>query len=449
MDLFTQAAERDPALLPLAERLRPRTLDEVAGQRHLLGPGTLLRRAIEADRVPSMILWGPPGVGKTTIARLIANHTKAEFVSLSAVLSGVKELREVVERAKELRAMQRRRTVLFIDEIHRFNKGQQDALLPHVEKGVVTLVGATTENPSFELNAALLSRARVFVLKAVAEPELRALLDRALADERGLKPDRVEAEPAALAFIARAADGDARKALVALEVAAASAQARREGEGPAAVTLADAEEALQQRSLRYDKGGEEHYNLASALIKSLRGSDPDAALYYAVRMLEAGEPYKFVLRRLVIFASEDIGNADPRALRVALDALEAAEFVGHPEASLPLSQAIGYLAMAPKSNTALTSYAAARRAVLEHGALDVPLKIRNAPTKLMEQLGYGSTYKYPHDFSGNYVPERYLPDALAGQRFYEPSDNGEERRLRERLQELDRLRAAAPPEKPK
>ncbi len=436
VDLFEHAAERDPNLLPLAERLRPRTLDELVGQDHLVGPGTLLRSAIEADRVPSMILWGPPGVGKTTLARLIAHHTQAEFVQLSAVLSGVKDIREVVEKARERRAMERRRTLLFVDEIHRFNKAQQDALLPHVERGIVTLIGATTENPSFEVNAPLLSRARVFVLKPLDETDIRALLERALADPRGLANDRVEADPQALDFIARRSDGDARRGLVALEIADSAALIRERSGAPPRIELSDAEDALQQRSLRYDKQGEEHYNLASAFIKSMRGSDPDAAIYYMVRMLEAGEPTRFLLRRMVIFAGEDIGNADPRALSIALDAFHAAELVGLPEAVLPMSMAVTYLALAPKSNAALKAYAAARKDVVDQGALEVPLHIRNAPTALMEKLGYGGGYKYPHNFAGNYVPEEYLPDELRGRRYVELGENGEERRLKERLEEI-------------
>lgn len=437
MDLFDHAAEKDPALVPLAERMRPRTLDEVLGQDHLLAPGAVLRLAIEADRVPSMVLWGPPGVGKTTIARLIARHTKSEFEQLSAVLAGVKDIREVVERARKTRSMYRRRTVLFVDEIHRFNRSQQDALLPHVEQGTLVLVGATTENPSFEVNAALLSRARVFVLRALDADTLLPLLRRAMVEARGLAAERLEADDDALAFLARHADGDARRALVGLEIAASNASTRRgRPDGVARVTLHDAEEAMQQRSLLYDKGGEEHFNLASAFIKSMRGSDPDAAVYYLVRMLESGEPPRFLLRRMVIFASEDIGNADPRALSVALDAQRAFEFVGLPEATLPLTQAVTYLAMAPKSNTALTTYAAARKDVVDRGALPVPMNIRNAPTRLMSSLGYGSGYKYPHDFEGHYTPDEYLPDALKGRRYYHPSENGEEAGHARRLEEI-------------
>jgi len=446
VELFTQAADKDLSLQPLAERMRPRTLDEVVGQEHVLGPGALLRRAIEQDRVPSMILWGPPGVGKTTIARLIAGHTKAEFVSLSAVLSGVKEIREVVDRAQNVRSMHRRRTVLFVDEIHRFNKGQQDALLPHVEKGTLILIGATTENPSLEVNAALLSRARVFVLKPLTAPDILKVLQQALAEPRGLAHENVEASPEALDFIAQRADGDARRALVALEIAAAAGGARAGSGGRVKVDFNDAAEALGERSLRYDKGGEEHYNLASAFIKSLRGSDPDAALYYMTRMLEAGEPPRFVLRRMVIFAAEDIGNADTNALRVAVDCLQAAEFVGMPETVLPMSMAVTYLALAPKSNSALTGYGAARKDVVEHGALDVPLKLRNAPTALMTSLGYSGGYKYPHNFSGHYVAEQYLPDALVGHRYYTPSENGDEARLKARLEQLIRERQSPPPE---
>jgi putative ATPase len=438
MDLFEHASQKEQAAqAPLAERMRPTSLDEFVGQEHLLGPGRFLRRAIEQDQVPSLILWGPPGTGKTTLAWLIARSTGAAFESLSAVLAGVKDIRETVARAQERRRLNRQRTLLFIDEIHRFNKAQQDALLPHVEKGTVTLIGATTENPSFEVNAALLSRARVVTLRGLEEEELTALVRRAAADPRGLG-GRVQVEEDALAFIVQASGGDARRALTALEVAAAHGGTR--------VDKVSAEEALQHKALLYDKAGEEHFNVISAFIKSMRGSDVDAALYWMTRMLESGEDPLFILRRMVIFASEDIGNADPRALGVAVDALRAFELVGLPEGTLPLTQAVTYLALAPKSNTVLTSYAAARAAVTGHGPLPVPLHLRNAPTRLMKSLGYGAGYKYPHNFEGHYVPEDYLPEALKGQRFYQPGQSGLERELAERYQSLLRELASHPRE---
>src|SRR5499427_359754 len=382
MDLFEQAGTKDSqSRSPLAERMRPQSLQEFVGQEHLTGPGRFLRRAIEADQVPSLILWGPPGTGKTTLAKIIANATGAHFTSVSAVMVGVKDIREIIAAAQERWNLHRQRSILFIDEIHRFNKAQQDALLPHVERGTVTLIGATTENPSFEVNSALLSRTRVLTLRALEEDELVKVLERALADSRGLG-GAVQADPDALEFLAHSAGRDARKALTALEVA--TQQGGR-------VTKSAAEEAVQQRTLLYDKSGEEHYNVISAFIKSMRGSDPDAALYWMVRMLEAGEDPLFILRRMVIFASEDIGNADPRALGVA---------------------------------------------VTEHGPLPVPLHLRNAPTPLMKSLGYGAGYQYPHNFEGSYVPEDYLPDALRGSRFYDPSQTGFERELSERVMKL-------------
>ncbi|MFL5354567.1 replication-associated recombination protein A [Archangium sp.] len=430
MDLFEHASQKDAATLaPLAERMRPTRLEDFVGQEHLTGEGRFLRRAIQQDQVPSLILWGPPGTGKTTLAHVIAHSTGSAFESLSAVLSGVKDIRETVARAQERWRMNRQRTLLFVDEIHRFNKAQQDALLPHVEKGTVTLIGATTENPSFEVNAALLSRARVVTLRGLEEEELVALLRRAVVDPRGLG-GRVEVDDEALVFIVQASGGDARRALTALEAAAAHGGTR--------VDKASAEEALQHKALLYDKGGEEHYNVISAFIKSMRGSDVDAALYWMTRMLEAGEDPVFIFRRMVIFASEDIGNADPRALSVAVDALRAFELVGLPEGTLPLTQAVTYLALAPKSNAVLTAYAAARAAVTERGPLPVPLHLRNAPTKLMKSLGYGAGYKYPHNFEGHYVPEDYLPEALRGQRFYQPTQNGLEKELSERYEEIQR-----------
>lgn len=421
------AATDEPAptaFAPLAERMRPRTLDEFVGQSHLLGPGRLLRRAIEAGRLPSMILWGAPGTGKTTLARLLAHVGGAAFETLSAVGAGVKDIREVIERARGRLRSAGQPTLLFVDEIHRFNRSQQDALLPHVESGICRLVGATTENPSFEVNAALLSRARVFALRELTIDDLAGLLARALADtERGLGERGIEVEPRLLRGIAAAAQGDARRALGDLE---ACVDLVPDGVRTLEVEIVAA--ALGRRAIRYDKAGEEHYNVVSAFIKSLRGGDADAAVYWLVRMLEGGEDPMFVARRLVIFASEDVGNADPQGLVVAQAAAAATHLVGMPEAALHLTQATLYLSLAPKSNSALTSYAAARKEVQRSGALPVPMAVRNAVTTMMKAAGYGAGYRYPHDFPGSVDPRptSLLPESLAagGARFAELGEVG-------------------------
>jgi len=448
MDLFARAAVRDRRGQPLAERMRPRTLAEFIGQEHVLGAGKLIRRALEAKELPSLILWGPPGTGKTTLGRLLAAEAGARFVAVSAVTGGVKELREAIAEAAVERDQRGARTVLFVDEIHRFNKAQQDALLPHVEAGTVVLVGATTENPSFEVNAALLSRAKVVVLKALTEADLRLVLDRALADaERGLGGQPLDVPADIRDLVAREARGDARRALATLDAAVAIAAPGADGRKH--LTPEVVEEALQRRTILYDKAGDEHYGVVSAFIKSLRGTDPDAALYWMARMLEAGEDPLFVLRRMVIFAAEDVGVADPQALQVAVAALEAFRFVGLPEGLLPMTQAVLYLATAPKSNTAVTAYAAAKADVDAHGALPVPAHLRNASTKLGKDLGWGAGYQYPHDFTndfvGHYVREEYLPEALAGHRYYVPTDSGRERDIKERLERLGQMRP--PPKK--
>jgi putative ATPase len=435
--LFAAAARTAPGArdsVPLAERMRPRTLAEIAGQAHLVGEGKLLARAIARDRVPSMILWGPPGVGKTTVGRVVAETTKSHFVPFSAVLGSVAEVREIVAAARERLDYRAERTIVFVDEIHRFNKAQQDAFLPHVEAGTITLIGATTENPSFAVNAALLSRCKVFRLEPLGEGELVALLRRALGDpSRGLGALAIEATDEALLAMARLARGDARRALTALEVSAEHASSKD-------VRVLTPEFIAADRDhdpLLYDKAGEEHYNVTSAFIKSMRGSDPDAAVYWMMRMLEAGDDPLFVLRRMIIFASEDIGNADPRALLVVVAADQAFRRLGMPEGLYTLGQAVTYLASAPKSNAANVAWHKARALIEEHGALPVPKKLRNAVTSLMREEGYGEGYEYAHAHPNAVVlGETYLPDAIAGEILYEPTERGEEARIKARLESL-------------
>ncbi len=429
---------------PLAERMRPRNLAEFIGQQHLVGEGALIRRAVENDQIFSMILWGPPGCGKTTLARIIAGETRSHFAHFSAVLAGIKDIRAVIDAARQQLSLHRRKTILFVDEIHRFNKAQQDAFLHHVENGLITLIGATTENPSFEVIAPLLSRCRVLTMNTLSEADIGTILARALSDkERGLGKLSVELAPEALMHLSAIADGDGRTALNGLEVVAAFVNATQEHDaraGPRRICLPEVEAALQKKALLYDKSGEEHYNLISALHKSLRGSDPDAALYWLGRMLLAGEDPLYIARRLVRFASEDIGNADPRALAVTIDVVAAVKLIGRPEGDLALAQAAVYLATAPKSNSLYAAYQAVTDDIAATGSQPVPFQIRNAPTRLMKDLGYSKGYRYAHDYAEAYAPQEYLPNALKGRQYYRPTDRGYEKIIKERLDHWQRLK---------
>jgi putative ATPase len=438
LELFPgERASAAGAAAPLAERMRPRVLDEVVGQQKLLGPGAALRALVQAGELPSMILWGPPGSGKTTLARLLAEAVGAHFEPLSAVMAGVKEIRAAALHAGRSRGQ----SVLFLDEIHRLNRAQQDALLPHVERATPTLIGATTQNPSFEVIGPLLSRCRVFVLERLDDDALARIVRRAIADERGLG-GRVAVPDAVIGAIAHAADGDARRALGLLETAAAIH--RETSPAGAPLALEAVREAAGRRTLLHDRDREEHYNLASAFIKSLRASDPDAALYYGARLLAAGDDPLFLARRLVIFASEDVGNADPAALGVATSAYLAFERIGMPEGRIPLAQAITYLACAPKSNAAYLALERALEAVEQHGSQPVPLHLRNAPTRLLKGLGYGRDYEYPHDAPGGFVARGNLPEALGRPTFYTPTHEGAEEEIAARLEALRRRRSEEP-----
>jgi putative ATPase len=430
MDLFElNSSSQTSPLEPLAERMRPRSLDEFVGQEHLLGAGKLLREMTGAGELRSLILWGPPGSGKTTLAQILARSAGATCVHFSAVSAGVKDLKKIIQEAERLHRIGRR-TVLFVDEIHHFNKAQQDNFLPHVESGTLILIGATTENPSFEVISPLLSRCQVLVLNPLAADDIGKIVDRALRDkQRGLGTWGLEITTEARAFVTDHSQGDCRVALNALENAATLARKDKKNK----IEVGHLQEALQRKPLQYDKAGDEHYNVISAFIKSLRGSDPDAALYWMMRMIEAGEDPLFIARRMIIFAAEDIGNADPQALQVAVAAKDAFHFVGLPEGRIPLAQAVTYLATAPKSNASYKAMQSAAEDVHEHGALSVPLHLRNAPTPLMEKLGYGKSYKYAHNYPGHIVEQEHLPEELKGKKYYLPSDSGYENRIKERL----------------
>jgi putative ATPase len=430
MDLFElKPSTQTGPLQPLAERMRPRSLAEFVGQEHLLGAGKLVREMSEAGELRSLILWGPPGSGKTTLALILARSADATCVHFSAVSSGVKDLKKIIQEAEKLHRLGKR-TVLFVDEIHHFNKAQQDNFLPYVERGTLILIGATTENPSFEVISPLLSRCQVLALHPVSADDIGKIVDRALTEaQRGLGAWQLEISAEARQFLIQHSQGDCRVALNALENAATLARKEKHKK----IQISHLQEALQRKPLQYDKAGDEHYNVISAFIKSLRGSDPDAALYWMMRMIEAGEDPLFIARRMVIFAAEDIGNADPQALQVAVAAKDAFHFVGLPEGRIPLAQAVTYLATAPKSNASYKAMQAAAEDVHEHGALPVPLHLRNAPTPLMERLGYGENYKYAHNYPDHIVEQEHLPKELQARRYYAPSDSGYESRIKERL----------------
>ncbi|WP_018247730.1 replication-associated recombination protein A [Orenia marismortui] len=436
MDLFNQNIYNEDNIQnkPLAVRMRPCNLDEFIGQDQIVGEGRLLRRAIQVDRLQSAIFYGPPGTGKTTLAQIIANTTKADFEKLNAVTSGVRDLREVIKRAKERRGMYSKKTVLFIDEIHRFNKSQQDALLPSVEDGILILIGATTENPYFEVNSPLISRSRIFKLEKLSSDSIRKILMRALEDkERGLGEYSVDITSEALSHLAEVANGDARRALNALELAVLTTH---EEDGVRRINLKVAEESIQQKAINYDKSGDNHYDITSAFVKSLRGSDPDAAIFWLAKMIEAGEDPRFIARRMIVHAAEDVGNANPHSLMLAVSAAQALEYVGMPEARIPLAQAAIYIASAPKSNATIKAIDGALNIVKSRPDAGVPKHLKDAHYSGSKELEYGKGYKYPHDYSDNYVKQQYLPNDLVGTRFYQPTKNGYEDKIKSFLENL-------------
>lgn len=446
MDLFEyQAKEKTRKLSPLAERMRPEKLSGFIGQSHVTGEQALIRHAVEQDKIFSMILWGPPGCGKTSLARIISKETGSFFARISAVLSGVKDIREVIETAKKQQGYYGKKTILFVDEIHRFNKGQQDAFLHHVENGLITLIGATTENPSFEVIAPLLSRCRVIKLNPLAEDAVEEIIYHAIEDRtNGLGKMNLEIEPEAVSLLARLADGDARNALNSLEIAAGMLESSQENSGRNFISLSNMEKISRKKSLKYDKTGDMHYDIISAFHKSLRGSDPDGAIYWLARMLAAGEDPLYIARRMVRFAVEDVGNADPAALNVAINAVETYRFLGSPEGDLALAQAALYLATAPKSNSVYKAYSQVMDVVKKTGSQQVPLHIRNAATKLMKEFGYGKGYQYAHDYKDGFAPEQtYLPEPLAEYRFYEPTQRGYEGIIKKRLEKWRQLKKEA------